>query len=383
MAITLGRLCEDAESTYGMKLLAGASGLDNFVRWVHTVEACAAPGFLHGSELVFTTGIAHSGMSWLGAFAEDLCANKAAGIALNIGPYMDCVPQKVIAYCEKNSMPLFTVPWDVHLTDITYDFCHRIIANEEVEVGLATAFKNLIFEPHDEKAYRYTLEKCDFPKSASYCVVALHVIPETQNEADFQSFNFLTHHILNKTGNAFSLFVHDNRLIAVLKGYSQKQIDDFLSELSQRFVVLNSGSRISAGISPLGEGYGFVTDGYHKAISALKVADARKEGSVHYQNLDLYKLLISVGSNQVLTEVYQENLGALEKFDNENGTDYMDSLRCYLEHNSSVQEVAQLTFVHRNTINYKIRRIREILGCEFTQENRLRLLLAFYIRDVL
>ena len=54
MAITLAKLCANTERTYGMKLLAGKTGLDNFVRWVHIVEDSEVPDFMHASQ-------AHSG----------------------------------------------------------------------------------------------------------------------------------------------------------------------------------------------------------------------------------------------------------------------------------------------------------------------------------
>ena len=383
MAMTLGRLSEIGESIYDMKLLAGSVGLNNFVRWTHTVDNMQVPLFLRGNELVFTSGYAQCDEQWLFDLAAALRENSAAGLVVSIGPNLELVPEQVVHYCEKNSLPLFQLPEQVRLTDITYDFCHRIVASEEIEVGLATAFINLIFEPHDEKSYRYTLEKRDFLENAEYCVAALHIQPDINSEDVLGNLKLCAQRLLNKTGNEFCLFVHDKRLIVVFKNYQPKQIDKFLSELQHSFGTALQGTRLRAGISPAGEGYSFVTDGYQKAISALKVAEVRDETCEYYQNLDLYKLLISVGSNQVLKEMYQESLGPLEKFDMENGTDYMDSLRCYLEHNSSVQEVAQLTFVHRNTINYKIRRIREILDCELTQENRLRFMLAFYIRDLL
>lgn len=51
MAITLARICANAEKTYGMKLIAGRAGMDNFVRWVHIVEDSEVPDFMHGNEL--------------------------------------------------------------------------------------------------------------------------------------------------------------------------------------------------------------------------------------------------------------------------------------------------------------------------------------------
>ena len=50
MAITLARICANAEKTYGMKLIAGRAGMDNFVRWVHIVEDSEVPDFMHGNR---------------------------------------------------------------------------------------------------------------------------------------------------------------------------------------------------------------------------------------------------------------------------------------------------------------------------------------------
>ena len=61
MAISLSQLCANAEKDHEMKLIAGSAGLENTVRWVHMVEDSEVPGFLHGNELIFTTGIGHVG----------------------------------------------------------------------------------------------------------------------------------------------------------------------------------------------------------------------------------------------------------------------------------------------------------------------------------
>ena len=72
MALTIARICANTEKTYGMKLIAGRAGLENYVRWVHIVEDSEVPDFMHGNELVFTTGIAHFGNEWLLDFVTGL-----------------------------------------------------------------------------------------------------------------------------------------------------------------------------------------------------------------------------------------------------------------------------------------------------------------------
>ena len=62
----------------------------------------------------------------------------------------------------------------------------------------------------------------------------------------------------------------------------------------------------------------------------------------------------------------------------------MNFLRMYLKYDGSVQKVAQEIFVHRNTINYQLAKIKKILGNNLkTFDERFKIILAFEIRDIL
>lgn len=70
MAVTLGSLCEKAGYLYGMRVIAGKEGMTNIVQWVHSVEDIEVSDFLHGGELIFSTGIANKGQDWLLPFVK-------------------------------------------------------------------------------------------------------------------------------------------------------------------------------------------------------------------------------------------------------------------------------------------------------------------------
>ena len=122
MSITLKKLCSDTETKYSLKLIAGKGGMGNAVRWVHMVEDRQVPDFLHGSELIFTTGIGHIGRDSLLEYVKRLKQHNAVGVVINIGPYLTEVPEEVIEYCDRENFPLFTLPWKIYIIDITYDF---------------------------------------------------------------------------------------------------------------------------------------------------------------------------------------------------------------------------------------------------------------------
>ena len=154
MALTLEELCAGTEKEYGMKLIAGKNGTDDMVRWVHYIEGGETPRFLHGYELIFTTGMENQYSTWLLKFAEKLHEYGACGLVINIGPYVGDVPEDVREYCDKVSLPLYTIPWETRIVDITYEMCHHIVTDEKQSRSVAESVIYAINNPHEKRGLR-------------------------------------------------------------------------------------------------------------------------------------------------------------------------------------------------------------------------------------
>ena len=384
MSITVSKLCANAQANYVMKLVAGKEGLGTSVRWVHLVENADVSPFLHGNEMVFMTGVGINDEGHLLKFVEELIEKRCSALVINTGKYIKSIPQSVKDCCDINSLPLFSVPWEVKLIDITYDFCHRIVTGEEIETALATALRNLIFSPENEAGYKSTLERRSYFPSSDYCVgVCGFSKTELSDDELKKAATSAMQKVLNTSGRQFSFFFQDKNLVTVCPDCKEEDVRKILSTFDTIFNSGGEGATLTCGISPSKQGYTAISDGYRKAVMALKVATLHGENCVAYSDMGIYKLLVHIKDTSVLHEIYDETLGTLEEFDSANGTDYMETLKCYLENDSSVQEVARITFVHRNTVNYKLRRIKEILGCELNYEDKLRLMLSFFIKEFL
>lgn len=384
MSITVSKLCANAQANYVMKLVGGKEGLGNYVRWVHLVENADVSPFLHGNEMVFMTGVGINDEGHLLRFVEELIEKRCSALVINTGKYIKSIPQSVKDCCDINSLPLFTVPWEVKLIDITYDFCHRIVTGEEIETALATALRNLIFSPENEAGYKSTLERRSYFPSSDYCVgICGFSKTELGDDELKKAATSAMQKVLNTSGRQFSFFFQDKNLVTVCPDCKEEDVRKIISTFDTIFNSGMEGATLICGISPSKQGYAAISDGYRKAVMALKVATLHGESCVGYSDMGIYKMLVHIKDTSVLHEIYDETLGTLEEFDSANGTDYMETLKCYLENDSSVQEVARITFVHRNTVNYKLRRIKEILGCELNYEDKLRLMLSFFIKEFL
>jgi DNA-binding PucR family transcriptional regulator len=123
---------------------------------------------------------------------------------------------------------------------------------------------------------------------------------------------------------------------------------------------------------------------YNKTLSVLRLSIAKQKSPQFYEKFGMKKILLSVEETDVLEEYYKKKLGKLDVYDRENGTDYINFLRKYLEYDGSVQRLAEETFVHRNTVNYQLNKIKKILGSEVgSLEERFEIMLSYQIKDIL
>lgn len=385
MAITLRYLCKYAKENYGMNLICGESNMNNLVHWVHMLEDPETASFLHGQELIFSTGIGHEKTDWLLDFAKGLISYQASGLVLNIGPYIQSVPEDLIAYCRELNFPLFTIPWKTRIVDITNDFCRKIIKSEENEVTAAGAFRDAIFSPEKTSEYRPVLERKEFDMEAEFCVVALSFqAPSNENFSDYDKAVrfYLTKSLIN-ISDRFNVFRQDKYLIVVLQNFPEDIVEKAMDGLHEELKYGYPNYRINAGISVNDLGIQSLPRNYKRAIALLHIAERQDKTRLSYRNSGLHQLLIEVEDPKALKRFYEETLGQLEAYDKKYQTDYLLTLKSYLDNNSSVQEVAKETYVHRNTINYKIKKIKEILQCDLDYQDGLKLLLAFHIKELL
>ena len=384
MAVSLRYLCKYAKENYGMNLICGEKSLDNLVNWVHMLEDPAAGSFLHGEELIFSTGIGFSSADWLIDFAKTLVKYGASGLVLNIGPYIRSVPEELTAYCKEVQFPLFTIPWKTRIVDITNDFCRKIIKSEENAVTVAGAFRNAIFFPEKQGEYRQILELKEFDLHAGFCaaVISPHTSsPDVFNEYD-KTLRMLLSRILYLTSDRFSIFRHDKTLVAVLQGFSAEQAENAFEKLAEMSKSRDESS-FTAAVGSTGEGIDSLGQSYRRAVALLPVAERQGKRVLSYEKTGLYQLLLEISDDSLLRRYCDETMKPLIEYDQKHRTDYMETLKLYLEHNGSVQEVAAKTYVHRNTINYKLKKIREILRTDLSYNDGLSFLLALYIKDIL
>ena len=86
-------------------LEAGSKGINSNVTWTNSIESPDLVKFVHPSELVLTTGIEIKNDNdaliklVLGAFEAG-----AAGIVINLGPYIQNLPESVLDFAKQKQL---------------------------------------------------------------------------------------------------------------------------------------------------------------------------------------------------------------------------------------------------------------------------------------
>lgn len=179
-------------------------------------------------------------------------------------------------------------------------------------------------------------------------------------------------------------FKVDNMMFYVLNDFSNDEIESIAEKIQsekERYISVN---KLYVAVSKTNNKLKSLPKTYRIVLRMLRLAVRANMTPMFYDRLEVKKLILAVDDISLLESIYNENLKKLEVYDRDNGTDYMSFLRLYLKYDGSVQRVAQETFVHRNTINYQLAKIKKILGNNLkTFEERFKIILAFEIRDVL
>lgn len=381
MSISVKKLYKNSITLYKMKLVAGEDGLNGDVEWVHILEEANVFHYLKGNELVFTCGLKCDSQDWLLAFVQDLVKVGASALVVNMGEYIKEISPEVLAYCDEQSFPLFTIPWETRMVEMTKDFCQRIMRNEEKEQHEATAMKNILFDSGSVGENVAALERYGYPRQGCYNFLVISG-EEYQSEAMWERLKTFTEKTARFINDAFMSFSYDQNRILVLIDYSAREQASLIYDLTQSREGKNWNLRI--GIGSMVQGLEQQKNNFHNAVSALELAKKLDKQIIYYDDLGIYKLLMEIEDTQTLKEYYGNTIEKLERYDEENDTRLVEILHTYLLNNGSPNLVAEKLFLHRNTVNNQLKKIHKITGYNPLElEDKMKLYLGFYIRNIL
>ena len=376
MGITLKELSEEGKNVYKMQLKSCSWALNQQVAWVHIIEDLAVANFLHGGELVFTTGIGQRDSEWLATFVGNLVQAGAVGLVVNTGPYIKTIDEKVIDLAISLNFPIFVMPWDVRLVDVTKNFCDKIILNNKREESIGELFKNYVHQKSND-SFREIKER-GFDLNGGYLLYGFKITNEnTQYHYEAHLKQNIHQAFLNLNLN-FAHFGEGNALYYVIENITKTQEQDLKKHLHQ----IHSLIRFQTYVSKHDDGIFNLPANYWK-LSAV-VESNYESDFYNYDDLGVEKLLLAVSHKDELKAYFTNLIGPLIDYDKQHDTAYYELLDYYINSNCSLQKVAEEFYLHKNTINYQLKKISSIIDLDISSfENRVQLFIIFKIDKII
>lgn len=117
---------------------------------------------------------------------------------------------------------------------------------------------------------------------------------------------------------------------------------------------------------------------YQQAVQAMKLGQRLGINSlVEYDSLGVYQLLTQLDDIPAVQQFCERIIGPLATYDKRHRSNLVNTIDAYFEHHGNISQTAESLFIHRNTLLYRLDRIRDLTGHELAQADmRLALHLA-------
>lgn len=173
------------------------------------------------------------------------------------------------------------------------------------------------------------------------------------------STNAICHYIKQQFPQSVS-FLFENEIVTF---FNMTLLEKNTEEVGSVLTYFIRDSYLKAGYSRCVKGHMYFRKQFIQARTALDVGSRNRPYMwIHYfDQVALTYIMEQVTRRLPASMICHENLLKLKEADEENQSEYMKTLRTYLDENLNATRTAEALFIHRSTLLYRLEKIKEIL----------------------
>jgi PucR family transcriptional regulator, purine catabolism regulatory protein len=366
----------------GLELACGHESAETHVRWVHSTELPDPTPWLKGGELLLSTGIQLSGPKSQRELIDRLADHKIAGLGFGVGFAHKRLPAALVTQARRREFPLFEVPYELPFIAITERAFARLL-DERYELLQRTMVGDVLAEVLTGHLYPEDLQARLRPFGIGEQVAVLAF-----KQADASAGAAVVERMLARE--------HVPSLVAIRAGLLCAVIDPngaagsaplepvelarkIRAELAARFGEVRAAASRPAATHSL-------RMAFHEArcaLEAVRLLDGNVPEVASYTDLGAFQLLLSLQDDDALNSYCRSVLDPIERGEGQYGDELVRSLDVFIEHNGHWEKAANALFCHRHTLRYRIRRIEQLTGRDFSNaRDRIEFWLALRGREL-
>ena len=331
MAFTIEDMLIMSKDKYEMEMIGGSDGWSNSISWILLIEDSIVLKNFKGKDLAVTTGLGFDSEEKLLGLLEKLVQTHASGLVINTGPYVTKVPESVIQYSNENDFPLLTVPWSTHLYDMIKELSIRVLLQTATDEQISNALIHAIEEPGNMGLYeKDLLPYFDVDGTFQTVLISTEGL-DAMDTVERRRLSYqLQIYLENITHNAH-FFYYDACFVMVVNALGSETVKTILEGFVRRTKRKMPERPVAVGVGSVVTDISNLQLGYNRARAALQMAIRTGQSMVYFDEMGLYRLLGLVTDTQLLREMGEDLLRPLLEYDRKHGTDYVETLRLYLE----------------------------------------------------
>ncbi|MCI6732538.1 MAG: helix-turn-helix domain-containing protein [Lachnospiraceae bacterium] len=360
----------------GVELLTGETGLDRMVSWTYMVQTRPFSDHMNpGNFALIVVDYVRFTMESVFDVMTELNDLSISGLAVSIENDRECIPKKLIAHALELQLPLFFVRWEgASFVDIAQSVGKLILENEVRNKRTGDYLYNLLFGYEVNAKYVEKISAqfgLDFSKPYRVGIIVIdrkYGVNLEQNEHTYEYYtDCLNREVIHvKKKPMYMRFL--NKFVLLFEATETKEteheLEAVLTELDNRPQFRN----LIRGTCILGNTYTNPSDfgkSYQEAKSLIPKKDIlpnpRHKKVLSASSMGIYKFMFNSGNQQEILDYCNDRLRKLEEYDHANGTYLQETLVAYYMNRFNIGKTADELFVHRNSLQYRLKKIEEIL----------------------
>ena len=366
----------------GLTLISGANGIRNNISWIYFADCvqCLDEEYniselIHGGEMVIITNKSLTDDdNKIIDIIKVMYPKKIAAVVINENQ----ISKKIADYCEELNLPLFELSVELHLIDFSQIVCKRLIEEESETHSREKLLTSILFVDNFneyEVTKRATHYGITISGKQSIAIIKTVGLNDPASIKRIQSLveNEFRYYDINK----LLIYSQFETIVVMfpLEVFGKDSVVHFFEKIADK---IHKEFEIEAYIG-IGLGYEYLADireSYTEAKSALQLISMEKQKYVLSYN-DM-----GIRSPKTLDNYINDKLGRLIEADKVQDSELCNTLRAYIENNCNSNATAELLFIHRNTMRYRLDKIEKILNVDLDDLSVcLELKLAFIILD--
>lgn len=372
-------------------VVAGEQGLTRSVQSVNSFDAPDVVPWFKAGELVLTTGyVFKNDEAAQIELVQAMAKRNCAGLGIKVNHFLSELPDSLLQVADDHDLPLLEIPYDLSISDLVFPLLREIFAfqrQHKAQNRQETFFVGLL---QGKWLGRDAIlaQGRDFGLLPGHDYICLCIQLVSEGQSNIRKVTEILHAVREKNGITWWVAELDGTgvIIQISQGEDKGEFHVALRQLARKLAeewnVRFPEDQVMIGIGTYHDDVLGISTSYKNAQETVRlgwqVAPSSENTVYEYAALKPYSLLQEVPEG-ILQSYVAEVLTPLIHYDREKHANLLETLEAYLDSGGRPSEAARNLGVHRNTVNFRLGRIRELLGVDLDDgETMFRLQLALH-----